>query len=90
MKAICNQQNSKLNIVKTQDILIDFNIEEDDSPIKKSISEIVLDDTLMDNRIKKIDIYGDVNEYDSGVICGALGFHLKNGQFIFIDPTFYF
>lgn len=83
-------QYSKLSFQYIEDIKFDFEIEEDMIPVKNSIAEIVLNDTMTDNRVESLDIYGMETDSEENQICDALSFHLVCGQELFFDPTYMF
>lgn len=91
LKLESTNQYSKLliSIVPEIDFQFSFEIDEDMIPVKHSIAEIVLTDTMADNRITKIDVYGG-EETNNGLICDALSFCLVHGQELFFDPTYFF
>ena len=82
-------QYSKLSVKFVDNIDFDFEIEEDMIPSKNSILELVLEDTMFDNRVKFINVFGKESE-NNELICKALSIHLLKGQEIFIDPTYFF
>lgn len=82
-------QFSKMKIRVVESIESDFEIDEDMTMAKSSISEIILNDTMAyGNNINKIVFY---NLQDSSeLICDAIEIELANKQNIFFDPSYYF
>ncbi len=78
----------KIEILK----FIDINKKYDEmTPVLSSLDEIILIDTLADNRIKNIILYNFSENLSSNsfIICDAIEIELKSGQHIFLDPSFH-
>ncbi|MGF1487523.1 MAG: hypothetical protein ACFBSE_10580 [Prochloraceae cyanobacterium] len=84
------EQYSKLKIEYIDSVTYDFEIEEDMYPAKSSIIEIIMTDTMADNSINSIEIYGYFSENNKVLICDAICFKLNCGQELFLDPTYFF
>jgi len=83
-------QYSKLLFRTVEEIKFEIEVEEEMIPVKSSIAEIVLNDTMGDNRVSSIDIYGLELNDDKNYICDAISLHLACGQELFFDPTYLF
>ena len=83
------EQSSKLKIEYVDSIIYDFEVEEDMYPAKSSINEIVMTDTMAENTVKFVEIYGGVSQ-DNEMICDSICFKLSCGQELFLDPTYFF
>lgn len=83
------EQFSKLKIKYVDRITYDFEIEEDMYPAKSSINEIVMTDTMAENTVKSVEIYGGVSR-NNELICDAVCFKLNCVQELFLDPTYFF
>lgn len=83
------EQSSKLKIEYVDSITYDFEVEEDMYPAKSSINEIVMTDTMAENTVKSVEIYGGVSR-NNELICDAVCFKLNCGQQLFLDPTYFF
>ena len=83
------EQSSKLKIEYVNSITYDFEVEEDMYPAKSSINEIVMTDTMAENIVKSVEIYGGVSR-NNELICDAVCFKLNCGQQLFLDPTYFF
>lgn len=85
------EQHSKLKIKYVDAVTceFDFELEEDMYPARTSISEIVLTDTLAENTVNYIQIYGE-SIINNELICYAISFKLNCGQEIFLDPSYIF
>ncbi|GAA0177167.1 hypothetical protein SH2C18_04430 [Clostridium sediminicola] len=84
------EQFSKMKIIITDSVRHEFEIDEDMIPSKASINEVILVDTLADNRIKEMLLYNISSICDNDIICDAVQINLISGQKIFLDPTFYY
>lgn len=83
-------QFSKLKITIAESVNHNFEIDEDMSPARASIDEVILVDTLADNRINSMKLINSTDETDKSIICDALELQLKSGQLIFVDPSFHY
>lgn len=83
------EQYSKLRITICESPQYPFELDEEILPCKCSIRELVLTDTIADNRIVNLLFFGLEIQKDH-LQCDALRIQLHNGQQIFLDPSFYF
>lgn len=74
----------------SETLLVDYISHENDIyPAKESIAEIILTDTLLDNSIDYLCVYG--GELVQGkCICDAFSIRLNCGQLLFFDPSFHY
>ena len=84
------EQSSKIKIMITDSVMHKFEIDEDMMPAKASINEMILVDTLADNRIKELFLFNISSSCKNEIICDAVQLNLISGQQIFLDPTFYY
>ncbi len=82
-------QFSKMQIDYVDEIEFEPILDEGLINAKNSISEIVLNDTLADNKVISIDLFG-IEKSEKLLRLQAITFHLVDGQEIFLDPTYIF
>ena len=84
-------QYSKLKIKFVDEVMFDFDfeIEEDMIFAKNSVAELILIDTMVDNRIESLECY-NMELRDEGFECDSFFIKLFSGQELFFDPTYIF
>ena len=82
-------QFSKLRVKVVDSVTNDYEMDEDMTKAKTSISQIILNDTMSEGNYIVNIVFYNLEEQEE-LICGALEMELANGQVIFLDPSFYF
>ncbi|EPD82209.1 hypothetical protein HMPREF1207_04035 [Paenibacillus sp. HGH0039] len=84
------EQYSKISIAITPTLIVRVEVE-DVIPTKSSISDIIFDNSLIDNKVSKIEMFNmQVNSNE--IICDALRLSITNKtnkQELFLDPQFF-
>ncbi|MGQ7889771.1 hypothetical protein [Paenibacillus sp. WC2504] len=81
------EQYSRLSISQTISVQLEID-QEDVTPAKSRISNIIFNNPLIDNKVAEIQFYNlQVNNLNE-ILCDALKMILQNKQEIFLDPSF--
>lgn len=75
--------------IERVDAVVDEDLDGDLQPAWTSVGLAVLDDSIGENRLRMLRLWG-VGVTAAGVECDAAQFDLANGQTIFLDPTYIF
>ena len=86
------EQYSRIKMKITDEISYDYEIDEDMTRARSSVSEIILNDTMSEGNIMEQIIFYNLDEQQNKdeLICDAIEITLVNGQTLFLDPSYYF